>query len=65
MKRTYLVSEGGDEVLVDGGLVDEGDEESGGLLEVMEDAAGPFLKRFVCPLLSLVFFISQDAVSHV
>ena len=44
------MSEGGDEVLVDGGLVDEGEEQGGGLLEVMEDAAGLFLNHFVCPV---------------
>ena len=53
------MSEGGDEGLVDGGLVDDGDEEGGGLLEVMEDAAGLFLNHFTCPVLRLehVFFI--------
>ena len=55
------MSEGGDEVVVDGGRVDDGEEEGGGLLEVMEDAAGLFLKRFVCPVL----FINQGAVFRV
>ena len=61
------MSEGGDEVVVDGGRVDDGEEEGGGLLEVVEDAAGPSPKHFVCLVLSLehVFFISQGAVSHV
>ena len=67
VKRAYLVSDGGDEVLVDDVLADEGEEEGGGLLEVMKDAAGLFLKHFVCLVLSLehVFFIGQGALSRV
>ena len=59
------MNEGGDEVLVDDGLRDEGEEEGGGLLEVVEDAAGPFLKRFVVLSLEHVFFISHGALSRV
>ena len=59
------MSDGGDEVRVDGALADEGEEEGGGLLEVVEDAAGPFLKRFVVLSLEHVFFISHGELSRV